>query len=106
MPSPRGWPGGSARTGSWPGRFARKWGGFETDFLNSLWRQAGYLHDRLEWDLRANHILATWWDWPGRDDSFGKNRLTVAGNRDPDCCGAGDRRVLPDGGHFGGSPIL
>ncbi len=30
---------------------------FEDLFLRSLWQQAAYLHDHLEWDLRANHLM-------------------------------------------------
>jgi hypothetical protein len=37
------------RPGTWPA--------LERGFLSSLWQQAAYLHDHLEWDLRGNHLL-------------------------------------------------
>src|SRR5579883_3250915 len=46
----------------------RDWGEFEHDFLASLWQQASYLRDHLEWDLRANHLMrdAVGLAWAGR----------------------------------------
>lgn len=78
---------------------------FETRFLRSLWRQAAYLADHLEWDLRANHLMR---DLAG---------LAVAGRffagEAADVWLARSTRlavvqvgeqVLPDGGHFERSP--
>ncbi len=84
----------------------RTWGGFEREFLASLWQQAAYLHDHLEWDLRANHLLrdAVGLAWAGRFFAEEQARqwldtatqLAVEQARE---------QVLADGGHFERSPM-
>jgi uncharacterized heparinase superfamily protein len=88
-----------------PARFAA-WGDWHDVFLHSLWQQAAYLHDHLEWDLRANHLLrdAVGLAWAGRfflEEQAGRwlqtaTRLAVS---------QAEEQVLPDGGHFERSPM-
>jgi uncharacterized heparinase superfamily protein len=82
------------------------WNGFEQSFLSSLWEQAAYLRDHLEWDLRANHLLrdAVGLAWAGRlfqEDRAAEwlkttTRLAIE---------QAVEQVLPDGGHFERSPM-
>jgi uncharacterized heparinase superfamily protein len=72
----------------------------------SLWEQAAYLSDNLEWDLRANHLLrdAVGLAFAGR---------FFAGDRPADWLRSATRlgldqvreQFLPDGGHFERSPM-
>jgi uncharacterized heparinase superfamily protein len=73
--------------------------------LSSMWRQAHYLEQNLEWDLRANHLLrdAVGLAWAGRvfrgqvPERWLRTATQVARQQ------AGEQ-VLPDGGHFERSP--
>lgn len=75
-------------------------------FLESCWRQAAYLSDHIEWDLRANHVLrdAVGLLWAGRFLTGDEPRrwleqgtaLAVDQARE---------QVLPDGGHYERSPM-
>ena len=54
----------ATRIGSWirayraaPERLFAGERGFEELFLRSLWQQASFLEDHLEWDLGANHLI-------------------------------------------------
>jgi len=81
------------------------WTELEPRFLDSLWRQAAYLHDHLEWDLRGNHLLRdlVGLAWAGRFFDGGQAArwseraaalvLTQLAEQ-----------VLPDGAHFERSP--
>jgi uncharacterized heparinase superfamily protein len=79
---------------------------FKHAFLASLWQQAAYLRDHLEWDLRANHLLrdAVGLAWAGRffaEDRAAEwlrtaTRLAVEQVAE---------QTLPDGGHFERSPM-
>ncbi|HUT53024.1 MAG TPA: alginate lyase family protein [bacterium] len=80
--------------------------GLSQTMLTSLWRQAYYLNDHVEWDLRANHVLrdAAGLAWAGR---------FFPGNDARDWLASAARiataevpeQVLPDGGHFERSPM-
>jgi uncharacterized heparinase superfamily protein len=78
---------------------------FWQEFLGSLWQQAAYLHDHLEWDVRANHLLrdAVGLAWAGRffaepsAVTWLAEATRIAGEQVLD-------QVLPDGGHFERSP--
>src|SRR5262249_33119530 len=82
------------------------WGRFGKEFLPSLWQQAAYLRNHLEWDLRGNHLLrdAVGLAWAGR---------FFAGKRAGEWLAAATdlavrqtrEQVLPDGGHFERSPM-
>jgi uncharacterized heparinase superfamily protein len=87
---------------TWWVRAGRAYPPLHTDaFLRSLWEQAAYLRDHLEYDLRANHLLrdAVGLVWAGR--FFG-------GDRAAEWLQTGTKlaveqvaeQVLPDGGHF------
>ncbi|MBN1588210.1 MAG: alginate lyase family protein [Pirellulales bacterium] len=82
------------------------WGNLDTVFLESLSSQAAYLHNHLEWDLRANHLLrdAVGLAWAGR--FFGGPRarrwLDLATRLAVEQAA---EQVLPDGGHFERSPM-
>jgi hypothetical protein len=84
----------------------RGWGTFHDDFLASLWQQAAYLRDHLEWDLRANHLLrdAVGLAWAGRFFAEDRARewLEAATRL---AVSQADEQVLPDGGHFERSPM-
>jgi hypothetical protein len=70
-------------------------------FLESLWRQAGYLSGHLEYDLRANHLLrdAVGLAFAGR---FLRGRQPTQWLKVATSLGVDQAReqVLPDGGHF------
>jgi uncharacterized heparinase superfamily protein len=82
------------------------WQPFAEGLLRSLWQQAAYLAEHLEWDLRANHLLrdAAGLAWAGRffreDAANGwlrtATRLAIE---------QAAEQVLPDGGHFERSPM-
>jgi uncharacterized heparinase superfamily protein len=92
---------------TWWIRAARAYPPLRTDaFLRSLWEQAAFLRDHLEWDLRANHLLrdAVGLVWAGR--YFADDRATEwlrTGTRL--AVGQVAEQVLPDGGHFERSPM-
>ncbi len=77
----------------------------EGAFLGSLYQQAAYLNDHVEWDLRGNHLLrdAVGLAWAGRFFAGQRprawlRRATVLGVEQA------TEQVLPDGGHFERSP--
>jgi uncharacterized heparinase superfamily protein len=76
------------------------------EFLGSLWQQAAYLHDHLEWDLRANHLLrgAVGLAWAGRffAEPQAQRWLTTAARLARQ---QAQEQVLADGGHFERSPM-
>ncbi|MHB1421811.1 MAG: heparinase II/III domain-containing protein [Gemmataceae bacterium] len=84
----------------------REWGEFERDFLVSLWQQAAYLRDHLEWDLRANHLMrdAMGLAWAGRffEEERAREWLKTATRLAVD---QAEEQVLADGGHFERSPM-
>ncbi len=82
------------------GELAR-WGSLRDELLQSMWAQAAYLRDNLEYDLRANHLLrdALGLAYAGR---------ALAGKSAGEWLAKGTRlglqqiaeQVLSDGGHF------
>jgi len=80
--------------------------GLEPRLLASAWRQAAYLHDHLEWDLRGNHLLRdlVGLAWAGRlfGGEQGRRWLHTASTR---IRGQIEEQVLPDGAHFERSPM-
>ncbi len=102
----------ATRLGSWVRAYLHSrsqvfepWPGFEADFLCSLWQQAAYLHDHLEWDLRGNHLMrdAVGLAWAGRlfEGEAPRVWLRKAAHLAAEQV---DEQVLPDGGHFERSP--
>lgn len=83
-----------------------QWGGLHNRLLESMWRQAAYLHENLEWDLRGNHLLrdAVGLAWAGRFFEGAQPRrwmetataLALEQTRE---------QVMSDGGHFERSPM-
>ena len=78
---------------------------FRDRFLESLWAQAEFLSNHLEWDLRANHLLrdGVGLVWLGRFfDGPRASRLLALGTE----LGLSqtEEQVLPDGCHFERSP--
>lgn len=75
-------------------------------FLGALWEQAAFLHDHLEFDLRANHLLrdAVGLAWAGRffEGPVAERWLRTATELAID---QAHEQVLPDGGHFERSPM-
>jgi uncharacterized heparinase superfamily protein len=84
----------------------QSWGRFGQEFLHSLWQQAAYLHDHLEWDLRGNHLLrdAVGLAWAGRFFAAEQARTWLARATRLALDQAAEQ-VLPDGGHFERSPM-
>ncbi len=84
----------------------RDWGEFEHDFLASLWQQASYLRDHLEWDLRANHLMrdAVGLAWAGRffEETQAREWLQTATRLAVE---QAEEQILSDGGHFERSPM-
>jgi uncharacterized heparinase superfamily protein len=84
----------------------RDWGRFEDDFLASLWQQAAYLRDHLEWDLRGNHLMrdAVGLAYTGRffDEERAREWLKTATRLAVE---QSEEQVLSDGGHFERSPL-
>ncbi|MHC4202791.1 MAG: heparinase II/III domain-containing protein, partial [Planctomycetota bacterium] len=79
---------------------------FEEAFLVSMRRQAAYLHDNIEWDLRANHLVrdVVGLAWAGR--FFGrKNARRWLRTATRLAVSQVDEQILPDGGHFERSPM-
>ena len=79
---------------------------FREAFLKSLWQQAAFLNDHLEWDLRANHLMrdAVGLAWAGRFFEGRRparwlNKATRLALRQ---C---REQVLDDGGHFERTPM-
>ena len=89
-----------------PRTFWQRSAAFEGAFLRSLWQQAAYLHDHLEWDLLANHLLrdAVGLAWAGRffQEKQASAWLTTATEL---ALAQAREQVLPDGGHFERSPM-
>jgi uncharacterized heparinase superfamily protein len=83
-----------------------KWGPLETVFLESLWTQAAYLRNHLEWDLRANHLLrdAVGLAWAGRFFHGPRAKQWLASASQLAVRQAAEQ-VLADGGHFERSPM-
>jgi uncharacterized heparinase superfamily protein len=79
---------------------------FRAKFLTSLWKQAGYLADHIEWDLGGNHLIrdALGLAWAGRifDGPEAKKWLKMATSLAVEQC---REQVLADGGHFERSPM-
>jgi uncharacterized heparinase superfamily protein len=79
---------------------------FRTRFLARLWKQAAYLANHIEWDLRANHLIrdALGLAWAGRffDGPEPKKWLGLATSLAATQC---REQVLTDGGHFERSPM-
>ena len=79
---------------------------FRTRFLRSLWRQAEYLSDHIEWDLRANHLMrdAVGLAWAGRfftgknADGWMQQAVAIATDQVQE-------QILADGCHFERSPM-
>jgi len=82
------------------------WGGLETVFLESMWSQAAYLSEHIEWDLRANHLLrdAVGLAWAGRffEGPQARRWLRMATHL---AVHQAAEQVLHDGGHFERSPM-
>jgi hypothetical protein len=78
---------------------------FGQEFLRSLWQQAAFLRDHLEWDLRGNHLLrdAVGLAWAGRFFAGERARDWLAMATDLAVSQAREQ-VLHDGGHFERSP--
>jgi len=79
---------------------------YDEALLESLALQAAYLHEHLEWDLRANHLLrdAAGLACAGR---FFRGLAAERWLETATALAAGqvDEQVLPDGGHFERSPM-
>ncbi len=77
----------------------------EGAFLRSLWQQAAYLSEHVEWDLRGNHLLrdAVGLAWAGRFFDGDQPRVWLRQATDLAVEQAAEQ-VLPDGGHFERSP--
>ncbi|MGB6067556.1 MAG: alginate lyase family protein [Desulfomonilaceae bacterium] len=79
---------------------------FERVFLDSLWKQAAYLHDHPEYDLLGNHLLrdAVGLAWAGRffDAPEARQWLRTATQI---ALLQAEAQVLPDGGHIERSPM-
>lgn len=77
----------------------------ERSFLESLWEQAAYLYDHIEWDLRGNHLVrdAAGLAWAGR---FFTGPEPAAWLRRASSLALEqvEEQILPDGGHFERSP--
>ena len=84
----------------------RSWGSMAERFLHSLWEQAAYLSDHVEWDLRGNHLLrnAAGLAWAGQffDEPEARRWLDQATRIAAEQAA---EQVLPDGGHFERSPM-
>ncbi len=81
-------------------------GDLDEQMRTSLWQQASFLRDRIEWDLRANHLLrdATGLAWAGRffDDQRARSWLECATRI---AAKEAEEQILGDGGHFERSPM-
>jgi uncharacterized heparinase superfamily protein len=79
---------------------------FEKAFMGSLWKQATYLKNHLEYDLLGNHLLrdAVGLAWAGRffDGSEARRWLHTATKI---ALSQAQEQVLPDGGHIERSPM-
>jgi hypothetical protein len=84
----------------------RGWGTEHDEFLRSMWQQAAYLRNHLEWDLRGNHLMrdAVGLAWAGRffDEPAAREWLKTSTTLAVE---QADEQVLPDGGHFERSPM-
>lgn len=85
---------------------AGRWPDFERRVLESLWRQAAFLHEHLEWDLRANHLMrdVVGLAWAGRffDGPRARRWLATATRLADEQL---EEQVLADGAHFERSPM-
>ena len=89
------------------GRDGRKnWGELELKFILSMWRQAAFLRNHIEWDLRANHVLrdAVGLAWAGRFFDGPEAREWLNAGTDL-ALSQSKEQVLADGGHFERSPM-
>ncbi|MCP4654236.1 MAG: hypothetical protein GY856_02335 [bacterium] len=79
---------------------------FSRAFLRSMWEQAAYLHDHLEWDLCGNHLLrdAVGLAWAGRLFRGPRPRSWLRTATDLALREAHEQ-VLADGGHYERSPM-
>jgi uncharacterized heparinase superfamily protein len=79
---------------------------FRTRFLTSLWHQASYLAEHIEWDLCGNHLIrdSLGLAWAGRffDGAEARKWLDLATSLAVEQC---REQVLGDGGHFERSPM-
>lgn len=87
----------------------REWDGhqeFQELYVKSLWKQASYLHDHVEYDLRANHLLrdAVGLAWAGRFFDTRQSRKWGA-KAEQITWQQIHEQILPDGGHFERSPM-
>lgn len=75
-------------------------------WLTSLWNQAEFLHNHLEWDLRANHLLrdAVGLAWAGRF-FCGRQPARWLNTATRLAVQQANEQVLADGGHFERSPM-
>lgn len=75
-------------------------------FVASYWKQAAYLEQHLEWDLRANHLLrdAIGLLWAGRFFDHATARRWLAKGTQL-AVEQAEEQVLADGGHFERSPM-
>ncbi len=78
----------------------------KSPFLDSLWKQAAYLKNHLEYDLLGNHLLrdAVGLAWAGRffDGPEARQWLRIATQI---ALSQVREQVLPDGGHIERSPM-
>ena len=74
-------------------------------FLRSLWQQAAYLSDHVEWDLRGNHLLrdAVGLAWAGRFFDGARPRAWQQQATELAVEQVAEQ-ILSDGGHFERSP--
>ncbi len=78
---------------------------FDDTVLRSLWEQAAYLADHVEWDLRGNHLMrdAVGLAWAGRFFDGDEPRAWLRQATDL-ATSQIEEQVLADGGHFERSP--
>jgi hypothetical protein len=103
----------ATRLGSWArvyhllhGQGSEQWRALEPRFLHSFWRQAEFLSQHIEWDLRGNHLIrdAVGLAWAGRffDVDQPRRWLEAATSL---AVGQANEQVLSDGGHFERTPM-
>jgi uncharacterized heparinase superfamily protein len=103
----------ATRVGAWArvyrrlhGRGWKAWDALEPAFLRSFWRQAEFLHQHVEWDLRGNHLIrdAVGLAWAGRFFE-GKQPRRWLQAATALAVQQAQEQVLADGGHFERSPM-
>lgn len=79
---------------------------FRESLLRSLWMHAAFLHDHIEWDLRANHLFrdAVGLAWSGRFFSGTEPKLWLK-TATALAVDQVEEQILLDGGHFERSPM-